>query len=123
MSRNKRRYARIGPVLVRADCHLGDQNWEGYLTSLSEGGAFLVTDQPLVVGATLSLHFLLPWQLGSIEAEAKIVYGVSASDPRPDGYPAGVGLAFVSPSAEQVEKLRRYVARFQEFAAQLSATT
>ncbi len=123
MSMDKRRYPRIGPVLVRADCHLGDQNWEGYLTSLSEGGAYLVTDEPLVVGATLSLQFLLPWQLGNIEAEAKIVYAVSESDPRPDGYPAGVGLAFVSPSAELVEKLRRYVVRFQEFASQLSAST
>ena len=122
MSIEKRRYPRIGPVLVRAECRLGDQNWEGYLTSLSAGGAYLVTDEPLEVGAELSLYFVLPWQLGEIEADAKVVYAISESDPRPEGYPTGVGLAFVAPSAEQVERLRRYVARFQEIAAQLVAS-
>ena len=122
MSIEKRRYPRVGPVLVRTDCHLGDQNWEGYLTSLSEAGAYLVTDEPLEVGAELSLYFVLPWQLGEIEADAKVVYAISESHPRPEGYPAGVGLAFVAPSAEQVERLRRYVARFREIAAQLVAS-
>ncbi len=122
MSKEKRRNPRIGPVLMRADCHLGDQNWDGYLTSLSEGGAYLVTDEEVPTGETLSLYFLLPWQLGEIEAEAVVVYAISESDAKPEGYPAGVGLAFVSPSAEQVERLRRYVARFQEIAAQLTAT-
>ena len=122
MSIEKRRYPRIGPVLVRTDCHLGDQNWDGYLTSLSEGGAYLVTDEELPIGEKLSLSFLLPWQLGEIEAEAMVVYAISESDAKPEGYPPGVGLAFESPSAEQVEKLRRYVARFQEIAAQLVAS-
>ena len=122
MSIEKRRHPRIGPVLVRTDCHLGDKNWEGYLTSLSEGGAYLVTDEQLVVGETLSLQFLLPWQLGNIEADAKVVYAISESDERPEDYPAGVGLAFVAPSAEHVERLHRYVARFQEIAAQLATS-
>ncbi len=122
MSMEKRRYPRIGPVLVRTDCRLGDQNWEGYLTSLSEGGAYLVTDEELPIGEKLSLYFLLPWQLGEIEAEAVVVYAISESDAKPEGYPAGVGLSFVSPSAEHVERLRRYVARFQEIAAQLTAS-
>ena len=122
MSIEKRRYPRIGPVLVRADCHLGDKNWEGYLTSLSEGGAYLVTDEEVPTGEKLSLYFLLPWQLGEIEVDAEIVYAISESDAKPEGYPAGVGLSFVSPSAEQVERLRRYVARFQEIAAQLTTT-
>lgn len=55
-------------------------------------------------------------------AEAEVVYAISESDAKPEGYPAGVGLAFVSPSAEQVERLRRYVARFQEIARQLTAS-
>ena len=122
MSAEKRRHPRIGPVLVRADCHLGDKDWEGFLTSLSEGGAYLVTDELLVVGETLSLQFLLPWQLGHIESDAKVVYAISESDPRPDGYPAGVGLVFVAPSSEQVERLRRYVVRFREIAERLAAT-
>ena len=122
MSIEKRRYPRIGPVLVRADCHLGDQNRDGYLTSLSEGGAYLVTDEEVPTGEKLSLYFLLPWQLGEIEAEAVVVYAISESDAKPEGYPAGVGLAFVSPNTEQVERLRRYVARFREIAGQLSAT-
>ena len=122
MTMEKRRYPRIGPVLVRADCRLGDQNWDGYLTSLSEGGAYLVTDEEVPIGEKLSLYFLLPWQLGEIEVEAVVVYAISESDAKPEGYPPGVGLAFVSPNTEQMERLRRYVARFQEIARQLTAT-
>ena len=122
MSLGNRRYPRIGPVLVRADCQLGDRQWEGYLTSLSEGGAYLVTVEPLEVGAELSAYFVLPWQLGNIEVEAKVVYAVSESVEKPEGYPIGVGLEFVAPSASQVEKLRRYVARFREIAEQLASS-
>ncbi len=122
MSIGKRRYPRIGPVLVRADCHLGDRQWEGYLTSLSEGGAYLVTDEPLEAGAQLSVSFVLPWQLGNIEVEAEVVYAISESVEKPEGYPSGAGLAFLAPSASQVERLRRYVARFREIAERLAAT-
>ncbi len=121
MSREKRRYPRIGPVLVRADCHLGDQNWDGYLTSLSEGGAYLVTDEELAIGEKLSLYFHLPWQLGNIEVDAEIVYTISEADAKPEGYPAGAGLAFVAPTAEQLGRLREYVARFQKLAGRLSS--
>jgi len=119
MSSGQRRYPRIGPVLVRADCHLGDRQWEGYLTSLSEGGAYLVTDEPLEAGAQLSVSFVLPWQLGNIEVEAKVVHAISAPVEKPEGFPIGVGLAFIAPSASQVERLRRYVARFREIAERL----
>ncbi len=122
MSLAKRRYPRIGPVLVRADCHLGDRQWEGYLTSLSEGGAYLVTDEPLEAGPQLSASFVLPWQLGNIEVEAKVVYAISESVEKPEGYPIGGGLAFVAPSASQVERLRRYVARFREIAERMGTT-
>ncbi len=122
MSLGKRRHPRIGPVLVRADCQLGDRRWEGYLTSLSEGGAYLVTDEPLEAGAQLSAFFVLPWQLGNIEVEAEVVYAISESVEKPEGYPNGAGLAFLAPSASQVERLRRYVARFREIAQRLAAT-
>ena len=80
-----------------------------------------MTDEELPIGEKLSLYFHLPWQLGEIEAEAKVVYIFSESDPRPANVPPGAGLAFVSPSAEQVERLRRYVARFQELARRLTS--
>ena len=64
----------------------------------------------------------LPWQLGNIEVDAEIVYTISEADAKPEGYPAGAGLAFVAPTAEQLGRLQEYVARFQELAGRLSST-
>lgn len=119
MSREQRRFPRIGPVLVRAECRVGDNCWEGYLTSLSEGGAYLVSNQSLQDGEHVALDFFLPWQLGRVEVDAVVVYVITESDTKPEGYPAGVGLSFVAPDAKLVDQFRRYVARFQEIADQL----
>lgn len=121
MSRDKRRYPRIGPVLVRAECHLGERSWEGFLTSLSEGGAYLVTNEELDVGDRLSLYFDLPLQLGTIDVAAESVYIISEADAKPDGYPSGAGLAFVATTVEQLKRLQEYVTRFQALALRLSS--
>ena len=67
------------------------------------------------------MSFHLPWQLGEIEAEAKVVYIFSESDPRPANVPPGAGLAFIALSDAEKETIRQYVSRFQELARRLTS--
>lgn len=119
--REKRRSPRA-PVVVRCDFRFGEKSREAYLTSFSEGGAYLVTNERLAVGDKIHLESRLPWELGELETEAKVVYVISESDPRPANYPPGAGLAFVELSDAEKEMIRQYVSRFHELAARLSSS-
>ncbi len=105
----RRRHLRLSSIVIRSKLRLGERSIEGYLTSLSMGGAFLTTDEPLHPGDVVELRFSLPWQLGEVSLEAQVRYE----------QPRGVGLRFLDLVPEAEEKLRLYVQRFQNLAAQM----
>ena len=117
--REKRRFPRVGPVLVHTSVRYDETTGYAYLTSLSQGGAYLVTKERLEVDQTLSLRATLPWQLGQIEAQARVVYVISEDTERPEGFPTGAGLEFAGLGEEDLLKVRSYVSKFRELAAHL----
>jgi Tfp pilus assembly protein PilZ len=91
-----RKHERIGALRIEVKFRRGNDRGEGYLTDLSEKGAFLQTRQLFPVGEFVRLHVILPYQLGEVAAEARIVW-LSYEDSNDDPAPHGMGLAFVGP--------------------------
>lgn len=59
----QRRHPRVGPLVIRTTFRIRETSDEGYLTSLSEGGAFLCTEEPISFEEKLTLRFTLPWEI------------------------------------------------------------
>jgi CheY-like chemotaxis protein len=93
-----RKHERIGSLKFEARFNRGDVTGEGHLTDLSETGAFLQTDQLFPIGDFIRLHIILPYQLGEVATEARIVW-INYQDSDHDPSPHGMGLAFVGPFA------------------------
>ena len=104
------------PLVVRAEIQIGGAQQVGYLTNLSQGGAFLATQEPPAIGTPVHLHIFLPWKLGDFEAEAKTVW--SSGDGN-ETYPPGVGLRFTELDAHAETRLRAYVETFLRLVAQI----
>jgi uncharacterized protein (TIGR02266 family) len=117
----KRKHPRISPLLVRTDFSHGPGGkvFKGYVTNLSYGGAFLATQEVVPVGSTVQLWITLPWQVGQVDVEAKVVWRRAEAE-RSEGNPsAGMGLEFVALEREVTEKLKSYFEKFAELAARL----
>ena len=91
-----RKHERIGALRIEVKFNRGNDMGDGYLTDLSEKGAFLQTRRLFPVGEFIRLHVILPYQLGEVAAEARIVW-LSYEDSNHDPAPHGMGLAFVGP--------------------------
>lgn len=117
--KDRRKHPRVGPVVIRCVFSLGDEATEGYLVSLSEGGAFLSTSASIAVGETIALRVSLPWQMGDIVTDAEVIHAVGASGSGPHESSPGVGISFLSLASEDQERIRRYVTKFHELAARL----
>ncbi|MFQ5790452.1 MAG: PilZ domain-containing protein, partial [Acidobacteriota bacterium] len=85
---------RLGPIIIRARFRIDGQDREGYLTNLSAGGAFLATEESLEIGESLDLKITLPWALGEVWVEARIVWSTERAGRAAQHLPLGVGLAF-----------------------------
>ena len=114
----QRRHPRVGPLVIRTTFPIRETSDEGYLTSLSEGGAFLCTEEQIALEEKLTLRLTLPWEIGEIRAEAEARYVISKTDPRAQSS-RGVGLAFVGLSPLDRERIRHYVSKFHRLAARL----
>ena len=74
----------------------------GRVISISEGGAFVLTDKPLPEGAELSLVLSVPGAEEAINAKARVVYIRGGAEP-------GMGVVFVDlPDADR-SRIRLYV--------------
>jgi hypothetical protein len=91
---------------------------QGYLTNLSETGAFLAIEDDIAVGEVLSLSFVLPWGLGEHDAEASVVWRTDENTPS-EKVPAGVGLSFTALDERVTESIRRYMQKFYELLQQI----
>jgi Tfp pilus assembly protein PilZ len=119
----KRQYLRIGPIVIGTEFTIGERMCHGYLVSLSEGGAFLATDECLPVGERLTLQVSLPWGIGELQSDADVVYTIAEGDRGPYDHSPGVGLVFSGLSSADKDRIRRYVEKFYQLAAQLEEKT
>lgn len=110
---------RVSPLIIRAKFQSGEKRQVGYVTNLSATGAFLATEELFPLDHTLRVTLDLPWRLGEIEVEAKVVWRNEEAKAQADNRPIGMGLDFVNLGSEEREKLGKYIERFFELAAQI----
>jgi Tfp pilus assembly protein PilZ len=91
---------------------------EGYLTNVSQGGAFLAVDDPPPLGAEVEIRASLPWRLGELRARTEVAW---RSEGGGEGRKklAGVGLTFQELDPEAHRLLAAYLKRFAELAARI----
>ena len=109
---------RYSPTLIEAELCLGTSKLSGYLTNMSSGGAFFQGDALPEKETVPEIRFELPGGIGAIATKARVVWARSEST----GGERGVGLAFEGTSAVDKKKLRVYLERFQQLAADMDLT-
>lgn len=116
----KRTKPRFGPLVLKALVEVDGEAFEGYLTNVSVGGAFLAIDVPPSIDAEISLRAQLPWSLGELKTRARVVWRNDPSSSSSVKAPiAGVGLAFTTLEEGSEQALTAYLERFAELAAEL----
>jgi Tfp pilus assembly protein PilZ len=114
----RRKLERLSPLVIKTCFPRGREMKQGYLTNLSESGAFLATEEDIAIGEDLALSFALPWGLGEHDAEAAVVWKTDESA-HAEKFPAGVGLAFTALEDKVTESIRRYMQKFYELLQQI----
>ena len=114
-----RKHQRISPLIIRAYYQHGGNPKEGYLLNLSQGGAFLATNELLPIEEILSLRIDLPWDLGDVSVEAKVAWRRDRHQCAPEESPEGLGLTFTELTPRAGEKLQKFLDKFAQLAAQI----
>ncbi len=114
----KRLHPRFGPLVIKAVYATGSDRHEGYLTNLSEGGAFLAVDDPPALGTEVEILAVLPWRLGVLRATTRVAWRSRGGSER-GGRLSGVGLAFEELDPRSRERLDAYLEKFAELAARI----
>lgn len=96
------------PALLMAEIHDGERAIDARVRNLSVGGAFLETDEALDPGGEHKLAITLPEE--RLEARARVAFQVPADANRPEGVPAGSGVAFIDLDLASQGILRRFLA-------------
>jgi Tfp pilus assembly protein PilZ len=115
----KRKIERLSPLVIRARFPSGSDNHQGFLTNMSESGAFLATDACLTIGELVEVDFDLPWGLGQHTAKASIVWSTEEVGSTTKDMPTGVGLAFAKLTPKVKGAIRGYMKKFYELLAQI----
>lgn len=115
---DKRIYPRLGPLVIKTAFTVGSDRREGYLTNLSEGGAFLAIDDPPRLGTEIEIRAILPWRLGELRAVTRVAWR-SQGGSEGSGKISGVGLAFEELDPKARELLDAYLQKFTELAARI----
>lgn len=103
--------------MTLVDIQIEERIFYDYTVSLGVGGMFLETSQPLNIGDTLQLRFVLPKSDHIFEAAAKVVWKNDTSREDIEGSLLsyqGVGLALENISDEDGEKIKTYVSSLIE---------
>ena len=114
----RRKLERLSPLVIKTCFPHGGEMRQGYLTNLSENGAFLAIEEAMPIGETLALSFVLPWGLGEHDAEASVVWRTGENAPS-EKIPIGVGLCFMALDDKVTESIRRYMQKFYELLQQI----
>jgi uncharacterized protein (TIGR02266 family) len=115
-----RKHPRLSPLIIRAQYQSNDGDGEGYLLNLSEGGVFLATNENLSVDDSVRLQISLPWRIGAIRVDSKVVWCRDTAPGSARNLPAGVGLEFTHLSSQDAEKLKTYMQKFKELVEQIN---
>lgn len=118
---DKRQSSRIQPLVIRTKFSYGESGdmKPGYLTNLSETGAFLATREQLAKGDRVSLEVTLPWQIGDIAVDGTVEWSNFANPEATPDHPLGVGLSFENLPEGARSKIGAFIERFHELVAQL----
>jgi hypothetical protein len=108
---------RAEPVVIRCDVVLGDRHAKGFVLSLGEDGAAVVTEAAIALGQYLGLRLVLPWGMGHISARAEAIDSTAGHKSGRQSFLSGVGLSFVELHPRDQAAISRYVTRFRELAA------
>ena len=87
--------------------------------NLSQGGAFLATNELLPIEEILRLRIDLPWDLGDVSVEARVAWRSDRHQPAPEESPEGLGLTFTELTPRAGEKLQKFLDKFAQLAAQI----
>jgi hypothetical protein len=113
----QREHPRLAPAILRAEVEYGGARRLGYLMNVSLGGAFLVVDDPPMLESKVAFWVLLPWGMGECRLEARAVWAQTDEQNRA----IGAGVSFVDLSEDSRRKLRSYLDRFVELAAEITS--
>ncbi|NIQ97331.1 MAG: PilZ domain-containing protein [Desulfuromonadales bacterium] len=80
---------------------------ETHTVNISEGGAFIETDDPLAPGQTLELELVLPDDDRPLNCSARVVWNISPPVSGNQGHPLGMGLEFLK--IDDHQRLRRFL--------------
>ncbi len=112
----KREYPRLAPTILRAEVERDGARSQGYLMNVSLGGAFLSVENPPLPEAAVTVYVTLPWGMGDCELEARSVWLQTDEEERA----IGAGISFVAVSEDAKQRLRGYLERFVELAADIT---
>jgi uncharacterized protein (TIGR02266 family) len=113
---------RVRPLTIGAVFKKGNMAGQGYVLNLSRGGLFLSTQEPFEVGEEVRVRFLLPFQLGQVDATACVRWRTGDVANPPSGQGEGVGLSFVSIERETKLRIEEFIVKFCDLAEKLEAT-
>lgn len=103
---DERRAARRSDLDVEVGLEGGNRFYTGETGDISQGGLFVATDTPLVVGTELVLSFVLPDGY-RVRAEARVAW-VRAPRYRPHELPSGMGVHFQELSSADQRALEHF---------------
>jgi Tfp pilus assembly protein PilZ len=115
-----RQHPRMSPLIIRTQYRCGEVSGEGYLLNLCEGGAFLATHESFPIDETVELTISLPWQIGAIRVESRVVWRSDMIFETERELQPGAGLQFKDMCPAARDKLRNYIERFSRLASQIA---
>jgi uncharacterized protein (TIGR02266 family) len=110
MSRELRASERA-PLEVKVDFELQDMTYTGVTRNISAGGVFVATEDLPPVGERINLSFSLPGSGRELAVQTEVRWVRAKQSPPDDKAPAGMGLQFLNPSADDVAALDQFLAR------------
>lgn len=102
---NRRRFTRK-QVTVKIGMKTPHGLWAGLTENVSEGGLFVATQAPFVLGDTVIVHLSLAGHVGRLPVTCRVKWI------RPDtggGMLPGMGLEFMDLAADALEQLRSFI--------------
>lgn len=110
MSRELRASDRT-PVEIKVDFEVDDMTYAGVTRNISAGGVFVATENVPRVGERIDLRFALPGTGRQLTVQTEVRWVRAKKSPPDEQAPAGMGLQFLNPSADDVAALDQFLAR------------
>jgi uncharacterized protein (TIGR02266 family) len=96
---------------VKVDFGLNDMTYTGVTRNISAGGVFVATEDLARVGDRMNLTFSLPGSDRQLAVQTEVRWVRAKASTHDQQEPAGMGLLFLNPSADDVAALEQFLAR------------